>query len=356
MSRVIWLSGSPGAGTSTLALASHAALVDAGERACLVDASADVEALVDPAPWGAALAIVARDVGADPVVPESWSGLSWSGLVTAWRSVARAAAQGEAVVVDGGCLARTRDLVVLPGIAGRLIDALLTPRGAMWRSQEGLGHVDALAAMRDEVAQWSTLLEAEGTTARLLARPEPAQARRVLRGAALLAMHGLEVEGLVASRVPRRKEACTPAVRREAEAAVAALEDGAQGCAVWRSTSRVRPAPKGRAVGERLTSPEVIPAVRPTTVDLTADDDAFLLDLPLREPARRGARLGITSRSVVLGFEGTYRWWVTPALLQRCRVVDARRTPDGWQVRWEPDASVWPSSSGDPADDEGSAR
>ncbi len=359
MSRVIWLAGSSDELARSLAASTHRALLDAGVEVALVDASAaagrsraDRAGTLDDLTSGEALLrgiaaeVAAGELGADLLVREAWAGLSCAGLPSAWRSVSHAVGRSEVVVVDGGSLERTRDLVVLPGILERAVSAFLTPRAAMWRSPSGRGHFDVLAALRDEVATWTGLIQSPSTTLRLVTAPESADAHRVVDAAALLAMHGLAVDGLAVHRYPRRREAWPPDVRVEAEAALEVLQEGAQGCAVWRSTSRMRPAPKGRQVLEQLADPGQVPAVRPGSVVLVADGEDYLLDIPLREPARRQARLGTVSHAAVVALDDTHRWWELPPVLRRCRAVDATRTPTGWQVRWTPDVTVWPSSRG----------
>lgn len=354
--RVILVAGQGGAGTSSLARSLSDAIRAEGVEAVDVDASGARAADPDPsvARWlGSTLGLLLQEAGADPVVPEAWSGLPDVGIVDAWRSIVQARQESDAVVVDAGPLSRVRDLCVLPGSLAHLLDAAMTPRTAMWRSSSGGGGLfESLSDLRVAVRAWLGVLQHDDTSVRLVGRPERASVEDLLRSSALLSMLGVEVEGIVVNRVPRkaRKGAEARAARDEARATITALQEGSDGVPVWRSTEssdspvRVRPTPKGTTALARLSG-TAVPATRSRTMELSSDDDGYLLAVPMRTAARRHARVGVQDDRLVVSLDGVNAWHEMPSLLRRCDPVRAVRTATGVTIRWSPDANVWPGGA-----------
>jgi len=85
---------------------------------------------------------------------------------------------------------------------------------------------------------------------------------------------------------------------------------------------------------------------------LSSDDDGYLLDVPLRRPARQLARVGVQGDCLVVSFDGVHAWHEIPSLLHRCAPVRAVRTSTGMTIRWSPDADVWPRVPADAPDAE----
>lgn len=352
MSRVIWLAGSTDADAATFAEATADAVLSSGlpfegSSVDIVDASTGAHGTTG---WDAAAALlpvwetVAAEVGADPLVGEAWSGLPGIDHVSAWQRIAASGAHHDVVVVAGGTHSRTRELVGAPRALLRLLDAVLTPRTAMWRSRSGAGVFDEVSRVRAEVCRWVRIVEDEASTARLLCRPELAEVDRMLDAAAHLRLQGLAVEGMAVTHYPRGKEPWPDWVRASARSALARVEENNEGAVVWRSTSRLRPVPKGRkpasiwfAGGERGA---VIDA------DLQPEEGEGGFDLAVRLPARvsRNADLGTTSSHLVIAFDGAYRWLELPGVLQRCTLESARRVNGGWRLRWVPDPGLWPAA------------
>lgn len=356
--RVILVAGQGGAGTSSLVRSTVDGIRAEGVEAVALDASGAQVPDPDPsvATWlGSTLGRLLQEAGADPVVPEAWSGLPDVGIVDAWRRIVQARQECDAVVVDAGSLARVRDLCALPGSLAHLLDAAMTPRTAMWRSSSGGGGLfESLSDLRLAVRAWLGVLHHDDTSVRLVGRPERASVDDLLRSSALLSMLGVEVEGIVVNRVPRkdRKGADARAARDEARATVSALQEGSDGVAVWRSSAssdsppRVRPAPKGMTALARLSGASV-PATRSRTMELSSDDDGYLLAVPLRSAARRDARVGVQDDRLVVSLGGVNAWHDMPSLLRRCEPVRAVRTATGLSIRWSPDAAVWPRGASD---------
>ena len=361
--RVILVAGQGGAGTSSLARSTVDAIRAEVGDVVAVDASGTVEADTDPSvvAWLAGtLGRVWLEAGADPVLPETWCALPDAGLVGAWHRITQARQTAAVVVVDAGSLVRVRDLCALPGALARLLDAAMTPRMAMWRSASGAGGLfESLSDVRAEVVTWLGVLQHADTSVRLVGRPDPAAVDDLLRSSALLSMLGVAVDGIVVNRVPGRdrKDARARALRSGVLAAIAALEEGSDGVRVWRSKEsdegrpQVRPAPKG-TTAVTLLSGTAVPATRSRTMTLSSDDDGYLLDVPMRRPARQLARVGVQGDCLVVSFDGVHAWHEIPSLLHRCAPVGAVRTSTGITIRWSPDADVWPRVPADAPDTE----
>lgn len=353
--RVLLIAGQGGAGTTSLARSTVDAIQADGVTVARIDASGASAQAPDAAlvaPMSATLGRLWQEAGADPVVPEAWCGLPGVGLVEAWLQIAGARQEAEAVVVDAGSLVRARDLCALPRTLVHLLDSAMTPRMAMWRSASGAGGLfESLSDLRVAVRAWLAILEDDETSARLVARPAEDSAVRVLEAAAQLAMLGVDVDGIVVNRVPR-KDARSEGERVARAAALAAQEcliEGSDGVPVWRATARagarprVRPAPKGSAPLARLAE-SAVPATRASTMVLSSDDDGYRLALPLRGHGRRHARVGVQGDRLVVSLDGLHAWHELPSVLHRCEPVRAVRTPAGLTIHWSPDADVWPQA------------
>ncbi len=351
--RVVLVAGQGGAGATSLARTTADAVRAEGFTVLEVDASGATVARPDASVvslTGATFGRLWQEAGADPVVPEAWSGLPDVGLVDAWIRITQARQQSDVVVVDAGPLARVRDLCVLPGTLAHLLDAAMTPRMAMWRSVSGAGGLfESLSDLRMGVRAWLDVLQHDATSVRLVARPERDCVDEVLGSSAVLSMLGVDVDGIVVNRVPRKGAGGTDghAARAEGRATVAALTEGSDGVPVWRATSRpdarpsVRPVPKGSSPVALLTD-AAVPATRARSMGLSADDDGYRLAIPLRGEARRRARVGVQDDRLVVSLDGVHAWHELPSLLRRCEPLGAARTATGVTIRWSPDAGVWP--------------
>lgn len=356
--RVILVAGQGGAGTTSLARSAVDSIRSEGVDVQAIDASGAQAVEPDPSitGWlGSTLGRLWQEAGADPVVPEAWSGLPDVGIVDAWRRIVQARQECDAVVVDAGSLSRVRDLCVLPGSLAHLLDAALTPRMAMWRSVSGAGGLfESLSDLRVAARTWLGVLQHDDTSLRLVGRPDRDAVDDLLRASALMSMLGVDVDGIVVNRVPRkdRKGPDARAMRTAALATVAALEEGGDGVCVWRATASaddlpvVRPAPKGTSVLARLSEGAVPPA-RSRTMALSSDDDGYLLAVPLRQAARRGAQVGVQDGRIVLRLDGVHAWHELPSVLHRCEAVRAERTSEAIVIRWSPDVDVWPRGPAD---------
>lgn len=345
MSRVIWFAGTSGAGTSTLVADTAAEILAEGRHVVVVDASCPEFASGEgppPLPMLSAVAFIAGEVGAESLSPEAWMDLPGRDVLTTWGLITAARDDADVVLVDAGSLTTLREFVTLPSVLGRLLDAMTTPRAAMWRTAAGDAVFDEIASARAQVHRWMRVVESEETTARLVCRPERRDADRLLREAAVLSLHGLTVEGMVVSRMPRAKEGWPGHVLSEARECLARLESEAQGALVWKSTSRRRCVPRAQEAAAVWSSVGSAMTFRDGRLAVIPCDDGFETVIPLRMPARAEARLGTTSTHIIMEFDGTHRWLERPAVLQRCDVVSARRVDGGLRLQWAPNPDVWP--------------
>lgn len=345
MTRVIWFAGTSGAGTSSLVADTAREIVAEGRNVVVIDASSPATSPAEESPLLpllSAVRLVSEEVGADSLPPEAWMDLPGREVLAHWGRITAAQDDADVVLVDAGSLSSMRQLVTVPGVLGRILHAMTTPRTAMWRTAAGDGVFDDISSARAQVQRWTRVLESEGATARLVCRPEPREADRVLREAAVLSLHGLTVEGMVVSRMPRAKEGWPGHVLSEARECLGRLESQAQGALVWKSTSRRRCVPRTHEAAAVWSTTGSAMTVRDGQWAVMPRDDGFVTLIPLRRAARSEARLGTTSTHIVLEFDGTYRWLERPAVLQRCDVVSVRRVDGGLQVEWTPNPQVWP--------------
>jgi arsenite/tail-anchored protein-transporting ATPase len=344
MKRLILLSGLGGAGVTTLCAATSDALAAEGLRVARVDAAgpraadAEVRELL-----GATLGRAFAELGADPVLPEAWASLAGMQQVATLVEVVDALQEPDVdvVVVDCGDLASARRLVELPAIGVRLLDAALTPRLAMWRSPEGAPDdtvFEAVSRLRSELVRMQAVLERPSTTMRLVGSPAAGSSRRLLRAAATFAMLGVGVDGIVVNRYPRKSEGWPTGWVADAQRAVHEVEAAAEGIAVWTSTSRLRPVPKGRSALGPLGAVRVLDAEQLT---VTAGDEDFALELPLLGGARAEATVGTHADELVVCFDGAARWLPLPPVLRRCLATDGVRTEGGLRIRFVPDPARW---------------
>ncbi len=343
-SRLILLSGLGGSGVTTLTAATAEALRGEGLRVTVVDATGTepFDAAADALVVGAIGATVGRllgDAGADPVVPESWASAGFVRQLSALTAIARGLAEADVVVVDSGPLARVRELVDLPSVLVRLLDAALTPRTAMWRGGDGEPALfEALSAARIEVLRLQRLLRHPATSARLVMRPTPDAVEPTARTLAALGMLGVAVDGVIVNRFPRGRERWPDQVVIDARDALTAMRDAADGVEVWKSTSAVRAVPKGRSAFGPLGRVRVLDSEQITVRVL---DEEYRLDLPLAGAARSSAAVGVQGDSLVVSFDGALRWIDLPSVLRRCVPVSATRTDHGLSVAFVPDPARW---------------
>ena len=301
---------------------------------------------VDPDPGvvalvGSSIGRLFAELGADPVVAESWSSLAGIAHLSTLARALRAMGDVDAVIVDCGDHRRARELVELPTILERLLDSALTPRLAMWRSTGPAGEAavfDAVSSARHEIVRMRQALEHPATSLRLVTPPTTASVERTVTALSVFALLGVAVDGVVVNRFPRKADGWPKEAMDAAEQALVLMGERADGVAVWKSTSRARAVPKERSVLGPLDRVQVLDTEQ-LTVHL--GDGEYHLDLPLASAARSGAAVGVQEHRVVVAFDGAMRWIDLPPVLRRCQPVRATRTATGLRVAFVPDPATW---------------
>jgi arsenite-transporting ATPase len=264
----------------------------------------------------------------------------------------------ELLVVDLPPLPQALTVLSLPEELRRYLRRLLPPERQAARAQRPvLGRLAGVPMpaewLYETASRWDVELAAveavladPGTAVRLVAEPGPAGADAV-RGAALgVAVRGLPVESLVASRVlpeaPADSWLAGPAAQQRK-----ALDE-------WRETYDVHTAahvgrdPRGADDLTALALPGVNPAVAPVEWPVTGapagDGGGRLLvwHMPLPgavrdelDLVRRGDELVITA--------GPFRRIVPlPSALRRCTVDGAALRDGELRIRFAPDPRLWP--------------
>ncbi|MBK9740665.1 MAG: hypothetical protein IPO93_14455 [Actinobacteria bacterium] len=328
------------------------ALREEGLRGVVVDATSGAGTHPLAAAWSSAsLGRLGAEAGADPLPATHWASLASIQQLSALLHVRDALDAGsDTVIVDCGPLDRARQLLELPTIVLRVLDAALTPRLAMRRRVPPDGSptdpatdppptlFEEFEGIRGEVASLAAALAHPATTMRLACLPEADSVDRILRATALISMMGVSVDGLVANRCGRKADGWAKELLAQQDAQVARLEGAHSGALVWRSTTRVRAVPKGRSVVGPLGGTAVLDE---QTAHLTAQDEEYVLDLPLVGAAATEAQVGRLDDALVVAFDGVHRWLTLPPVLRRCRATSAVRTEAGLRVSFVPDMSVW---------------
>lgn len=342
MSRLVLVTGAGGAGVSTVAAATTAAALDEGITTRLL-------AVDDPGPVHPAVAILLASavgetslgLGADHVVPEAWTGLPEVRLLSTLALVAEAVTEVDLVVVDAGPSATARDLVTVPDMIVRLLDGALTPRMAMVRTADGGPAVfEALSTARTQVLRLRHLLQRPTTTLRMVVTPTDGGLAHLERWFGLFPLLGVGVDGIILNRHPRKADAGSA----EAAAHLARATEIADGVATWKSTSRLRPVPKGASVLGPLGRVAVLDADQLT---VQVGDEDFRLDLPLAGRSRVEARVGIDGDRLVVAVGDDVRWIDLPPVLRRCRPRQAVRTQTGLRIEFAPDPETWMQRPGE---------
>lgn len=194
-----------------------------------------------------------------------------------------------------------------------------------------------------ELAAVAAVVEDRATTVRLVAEPGPAGTDAVHAATTALALHGLRVDALVASRV-------LPAANADAWLGALAAQQR-KALDEWQETHTVHEVPhlgrdpRGTDDLGALPVPGVNRAPTPVewpVLDHRADDGVLVWHIPLpgaiREELdliRRGDELVVTV--------GQFRRIVPlPSALRRCTVAGAALREGELRVRFAPDPDLWP--------------
>ncbi len=339
MTRIVIMAGLGGAGTTSLVDATVRDARSTGASVWSIDVAEpqrslapDLRALVS-----ATIGSLAVASGADRLAPEAWASLPGMRNLAVLDEIRRACLDEDVVVVDAGSLVTLRELLELPHVLLRLLDASLTPRSAMARP-DSVALFDALSEARLQVLHLQSVLTSDSTSVRLVGRAADDGVESVVAAAGISSLLGVTVDGVILSRFPRRKDGDSDRVRKQARRVEGALQAALPHVPVWRSSDRPRSAPKGCALLDVLAPANAVaPLGEPV-----ASGDGYLWDLRMPSEVAQRVRAGTQGGSLVLEYRGMHRWLDLPAVLKRCVAVDGERAETGLALRWEPDADVWP--------------
>ncbi|WNM34580.1 ArsA-related P-loop ATPase [Streptomyces sp. Li-HN-5-11] len=264
----------------------------------------------------------------------------------------------ELLVVDLPPLEQALSVLSLPEELRRYLRRLLPPeRQAARALRPVLGRLAGVPMpaewLYETASRWDVELAAveavladPGTAVRLVAEPGPAGADAVRRAALGLAVRGLPVESLVASRVlpeaPADSWLTGPAAQQRK-----ALDE-------WRETYDVHAAahpgrdPRGADDLTALALPGVNPVPAPVEWPVTdgpaGNDDGRLLVWHIPLPGAVRDELGLVRRGDELVITaGPFRRIVPlPSALRRCTVDGAALRDGELRIRFAPDPRLWP--------------
>jgi arsenite-transporting ATPase len=409
--RIVLFTGKGGVGKTTLAAATAAHLARSGRKTLVVSTdpahslgdALETDLGGEPSEIDGADGLFAAHVDARTLLEGSWAGLrehlrtllAGAGVdelvadeltvlpgveeLLALGEVRRAAEDGpwDVVVVDCGPTAETLRLLALPEALGGYLERLFPAHrravrgllaGLAGGSPTGRGQAtlrwdraaEALDELAVDLAGLRALLCAPGTSIRLVLTPERVVAAETRRTLTALALHGLQVDGLVANRlVPAAMPGDGPAaawLRERADEQAAVLVELVSTGVPVRTAAYRSAEPTGVAALLELGAdlwggddPAAEPvagtpllSVRRTEGGGRSADSEFELVLTLPGAGAGALDLArIGDDELVVTAAGTRRVIALPAVLRRCAVTRSRLDGDELRVAFRPDPAVW---------------
>ncbi|MFF9500515.1 ArsA family ATPase [Streptomyces sp. NPDC014656] len=387
--RIILVTGAGGAGRTTVAAATALAEARAGRRVLLVTGDTDP---ARPGPVaeaaGAAgpgtltvlrpdsagdfrrefLALQARSstaldlLGASPFEDAELTELPGSRQFSLLRALREAAAgDHDLAVVDLPPLREALTVLALPEQLRRYLRRLLPPeRQAARALRPMLAQLAGVpmpaqwlygtaARWERELAAVQAVVEAPGTTVRLVLEPGPAAAA-TLRDARLgLALQGLALDAVIANRLlpAASDDPWLAALTAEQHRHLAALRAGAGD--LLHELPHLGRDPRGpedlallAAVRPGLPP---VPAPAPAVEDRRARDGVLVWHLPLPGAVKQDLSLVRRGDELLLGAGPFRRTLPLPPALRRCTVTGAGLVDGDLAIRFAPDPGLWPEPS-----------
>jgi arsenite/tail-anchored protein-transporting ATPase len=343
--RLLLLSGSGGAGTSTIARATALQAVADGARVQLIDLADTQEASAArsaASQWLAGLAsdvLVLRD--AEQILPAELAMLPGIDEFLALAAIAESVSQDDVdlVIVDAGPLDAMSRLLMTADTLDLLAASLMTPAFAIARDDLAT----PLSDLRSEVQRIRECLESSDTAARLVCLPDDRGFRELERAIVAASLYGVHVDLVYVNQVPRAKDSWPKrwalARRRTADritdhlrgipVRVLPLRDG-EGAPV---VERIRVVAKGSSAWSSHASR--------THEVIDSHSTGFTWTIPLRVPASGDVRLGRSDDRVVIEIDGVTRARTLPSVLRRCVITRAVASPDELCIELAPDPGTW---------------
>ncbi|WP_436787250.1 ArsA family ATPase [Yinghuangia sp. YIM S10712] len=394
MTRVLLVTGTGGAGRTTVAAATAAASARAGTRTLLLgaDGTADAETVlgaalgsepVEIAPRLHAARVVVRDelerevlrmqeqfggflamAGIDPLDPEEITPVPGAADALTLRVLARhlgptaAPARWDLVVVDLPTVDRAVLTLALPESLARYLDRLLPVERQAARALSPVLAAFAGVPMPDEqlfetarvgIAELDAIramLDAPTTTVRLVTKAGAVAATADRRAASALALHGRRVDDVVVnSALSIGGSAHLPEKRAEdlrrlfPEADVVVLEPAAEepiGTEALVAFGAGLPPVTAPGVGE-----PVAPDTHAAAFDIESDGDRLVLVVPLPGADRGELDLLRRGDDLIVTVGAHRRLLPLPSALRRCVIEGAGLRAGALRVRFVPDPAVW---------------
>lgn len=346
--RLLLLSGTGGAGTSTIARATALQAVADGARVQLIDLGDLREASAArsaAAQWLGALAsdiLVRRE--AEQVLPEELAMLPGVDEFLALAAIAEAVTLSEIdlVIVDAGPFAQLSRLLMTADTCEVLAEAVMTPTMAAARAD-----LDTpLHDLRGELGRIRECLESTDTSLRLVCLPEERSLVAVDSALLVASMYGVGVDLVYVNQVPREKDSWPKGWAASRRRVTSRILDHLAGV-----PTRVLPL-REQSGDEVITRLRVVKKNRPAwsnhadrdTESVTPTDAGFSWSLPMRVPATGAIRLGRSGDRVIIDIDGLTRVRTLPSVLRRCDIAHAVATPRGLRIDLVPDPNVWRSN------------
>lgn len=343
--RLLLLSGTGGAGTSTIARATALQAVADGARVQLIDLADTKEAAAArsaAAQWLGALAsdvLVLRD--AEQVLPEELAMLPGIDEFLALAAIAESVTHDDIdlVIVDVGSLESLARLLMTADTLDLLASSLMTPAMAIARAD-----LDTpLSDLRSELQSIRECLSSAGTAVRLICVPDERSIAALEAALVVTSLYESHVDLVYVNQVPRGKDSWPKrwsAARRRMADRIAdhfadvpmrmlPLREGEGAPVVERIRVVAKGAPAWTAHATRAV--QMIDSL----------GSGFTWTLPIRIPATAELRLGRADDRVVITIDAVTRVRSLPSVLRRCEITRAMASPTGLRIELAPDPSVW---------------
>ncbi|MEV6206868.1 ArsA-related P-loop ATPase [Kitasatospora sp. NPDC051914] len=307
--------------------------------------------------FGARIAPALDLIGAEPLDPEELTPLPGTRQLALLRALRTADA--ETVVVAGPPPAELLAVLALPEQLDRYLDRLLPEQRQAARALRPLLAAlagvpmpadwlfEARAAASAALAEARAVVEAPGTSVRLVVDADAHGTGELRRIRAGLALHGRRLDSVVAHRVLPAAASSSPdpwlarrAAHQNERLAELAAELGGVPLltAEWPEVALEEIAGQLYAAGE----PEPGEAPEPWVEDRLAADGLLVWHLALPGADRAGLELVRRGDELVVGTGGYRRLLPLPSALRRCTVSGAGLTGGVLSVRFAPDPALWP--------------
>jgi len=343
--RLLLLSGTGGAGTSTIARATALQAVADRARVQLIDLGNVREAAVARAAASQWLGALAADIlvlrEAEQVLPEELAILPGVDEFLALAAIAESVTVDDIdfVVVDVGPLDQLARLLMTVDALDLLAASVMTPGLAAARDD-----VDApLAQLRGELARIRACLESPDTSLRLVCLPDERSPRALETAALIASLAGVHVDLVYITQVPREKDAWPKSWAAARRKLAQKIIDGPLDLPM-----RVLPLREQQG-DDLVTRVRVVKKSRPAwsqhadrqSESIESTGAGFTWTIPVHIPRGGAIRVGRSDDRVILDIDGVTRVRTLPSVLRRCELIRAVATPTELRLELAPDPSVW---------------